>query len=119
MTRCCCCRTGGAWRDEFFPNKQRGTQAEADSPGPGSVSGVPFILIGSSSEVDPRVCHWVVDAYGQPILVTENLFFVIFISGLGDRLGYAEIIGTSTLEGDDFRALRELGAETGKVRCSG
>jgi len=37
--------------------------------------------------------------YRQPIAVTGNLFFIIFISGLGDRLSYPELIGASMLAG--------------------
>ena len=37
--------------------------------------------------------------YRQPLMVTGNLFFVIFIAGLGNRLSYPELIGASMLAG--------------------
>jgi benzoate membrane transport protein len=37
--------------------------------------------------------------YRQPLLVTGNLFFIIFISGLGDQLTFPELMGASLLAG--------------------
>lgn len=37
--------------------------------------------------------------YRQPLLVTGNLFFIIFITGLGNRLSYPELIGASMVAG--------------------
>jgi benzoate membrane transport protein len=37
--------------------------------------------------------------YRQPLLVTGNLFFIIFISGLGGQLSFPELIGASILAG--------------------
>ena len=37
--------------------------------------------------------------YRQPLLVTGNLFFIIFIRGLGGQLSFAEVMGASILAG--------------------
>jgi benzoate membrane transport protein len=37
--------------------------------------------------------------YRQPLLLTGNLFVIIFINGLGDRYAYAELIGAAMLAG--------------------
>ena len=47
--------------------------------------------------------------YRQPLLVTGNLFFVIFISGLGDRLSYGELIGASMIAGAGVLVVGLLG----------
>ena len=47
--------------------------------------------------------------YHQPLILTGNLFFIIFISGLGDRLGYPELIGASMLAGGGVLLLGLLG----------
>jgi len=47
--------------------------------------------------------------YRQPLLVTGNLFFIIFISGLGDRLSYSELVGASMVAGIGVLLLGLLG----------
>ena len=47
--------------------------------------------------------------YRQPLLVTGNLFFIIFISGLGNRLSYPELIGASMLAGAGVLVVGLLG----------
>jgi benzoate membrane transport protein len=47
--------------------------------------------------------------YRQPLILTGNLFFIIFISGLGDRLGYPELIGASMVAGIGVLLLGLLG----------
>jgi len=37
--------------------------------------------------------------YRQPILITGNIFFIIFISGLEGQIGYPELIGASIIAG--------------------
>ena len=37
--------------------------------------------------------------YRQPILITGNIFFIIFISGLEGQIGYPELIGASIVAG--------------------
>lgn len=47
--------------------------------------------------------------YRQPLLVTGNLFFIIFISGLGNRLSYPELVGASMAAGIGVLAVGLLG----------
>ena len=47
--------------------------------------------------------------YRQPLLVTGNLFFVVFITGLGDRLSYGELIGASMIAGAGVLVVGLLG----------
>ena len=47
--------------------------------------------------------------FRQPLAVTGNLFFIIFITGLGDRLSYPELIGASMVAGVGVVLLGLLG----------
>jgi len=47
--------------------------------------------------------------YRQPLAVTGNLFFIIFIRGLGDRLNYPELVGASMVAGAGVVLLGLLG----------
>lgn len=42
---------------------------------------------------------WMTWRYRQPLLLTGNLFVIIFISGLGNQLSYPELIGATILAG--------------------
>jgi benzoate membrane transport protein len=47
--------------------------------------------------------------YRQPLVITGNLFFIIFATGLSDRLSYPELIGASILAGAAVLAIGLLG----------
>jgi benzoate membrane transport protein len=44
-----------------------------------------------------------------PLLVTGNLFVILFVSGLGGRIGYRELVGASMLAGVGVLAVALLG----------
>ncbi|HSM58508.1 MAG TPA: benzoate/H(+) symporter BenE family transporter [Candidatus Sulfomarinibacteraceae bacterium] len=52
--------------------------------------------------------------YRQPLLLTGNLFAIIFISSLGGRIGYAELIGACMLAGVGVALVSVLGL-TGRL----
>ena len=47
--------------------------------------------------------------YREPLLLTGNLFVIIFISGLGEQLTYPEIVGASVLAGAGVLLVGMLG----------
>jgi benzoate membrane transport protein len=47
--------------------------------------------------------------YRQPLLLTGNLFFIIFIRGLGSQYGFAELIGAAILAGAGVLVIGVLG----------
>jgi phosphatidate phosphatase APP1 len=61
-------RNWGVYRDELLPTRQQGHKLEVISPILDLYSGLPFILIGDSSEADPEIYHSVVHQYGDRIL---------------------------------------------------
>jgi benzoate membrane transport protein len=52
--------------------------------------------------------------YRQPLLLTGNIFVLIFIASLGDRLGYPELLGASIVAGAGVVLLGALGL-TGRL----
>jgi benzoate membrane transport protein len=52
--------------------------------------------------------------YRQPLLLTGNIFVLIFIASLGDRLGYPELVGASIVAGASVIVLGALGL-TGRL----
>jgi benzoate membrane transport protein len=52
--------------------------------------------------------------YRQPLLLTGNIFVLIFIASLGDRLGYPELLGASIVAGASVVLLGVLGL-TGRL----
>src|ERR671920_2352403 len=52
--------------------------------------------------------------YRQPLLLTGNIFVLIFIASLGDRLGYPELVGASIVAGAGIVLLGALGL-TGRL----
>src|SRR5215213_10188200 len=52
--------------------------------------------------------------YRQPLLLTGNIFVLIFIASLGDRLGYPELVGASIVAGASVVVLGALGL-TGRL----
>jgi len=47
--------------------------------------------------------------FRQPLLVTGNIFAIIFFASLGDRLGFAELVGASMVAGAIVLAAAVLG----------
>lgn len=52
---------------------------------------------------------WMTWRYRQPLLLTGNLFVIIFISGLGNQLSYPELIGATILAGAAVLLVSVLG----------
>src|SRR5215211_2939774 len=52
--------------------------------------------------------------YRQPLLLTGNIFVLIFIASLGDRLSYPELVGASIVAGASVVVLGALGL-TGRL----
>lgn len=52
---------------------------------------------------------WLTWRYQQPLLLTGNLFIMIFISGLGNQLSYPELVGATILAGAAVLLVSVLG----------
>lgn len=52
---------------------------------------------------------WLTLRYRQPLLLTGNIFVLIFIASLGGRLGYPELVGASIVAGASVLLFSALG----------
>lgn len=52
---------------------------------------------------------WLTWRYQQPLLLTGNLFIIIFISGLGNQISYPELVGATILAGAAVLLVSVLG----------
>ncbi len=52
---------------------------------------------------------WLTLRYRQPLLLTGNIFVLIFVASLGGRLGYPELVGASIVAGASVLLFSALG----------